>query len=820
VKILTSDIERITGGRLYGPPDLEVLELVTDSRQLSYTGGILFIAISGKNHDGHTFIPTLYSSGVRIFLVERYGAELENFPDAAFIVVKNSIDALQLLAAFKRKNFTSPVIAVTGSNGKTIVKEWLADIAGSVMPVVRSPKSYNSQIGVPLSLWKLDRHYALGIIEAGISKPGEMEKLADIIRPEVGIITNIGEAHSENFLGIEQKVTEKLKLFKDSESIVYCRDHVLIHQLIRKDVALRNRNLIDWSFSDKTATASVKTKSPAAGKTDLEITFRDKDFVFTIPFIDRVSVENASAVAITCLYIGVSPEAIEKGFEKLTPVAMRMEKKGGINNSILIEDFYNSDPGSLVLAIEYLNMQNLSKKTLILSDFMQSGRNATELYCEIAGLIRKTGIDRFIGIGEQLVREKSCFSGNAHFFHSTDEFLRSFSSTEFGNEAILIKGARIFEFERIASMLEQQVHQTVLEINLDAISSNLNEIRRHLNHGTQIMAMVKAFAYGAGPSEISTLMEFHRVNYLAVAYADEGVELRNAGVSIPVMVMNPDPGAADLMIKYKLEPEIFSFSSFKRFVEIADRHGITDYPVHIKIDTGMHRLGFLPDEIDRLIQVLLGTGCIRVKSVFSHLSASEDETRDYFTHRQAEVFSEASGKLAKALGYQFIRHILNSSGLIRFPQYQFDMVRPGIAIYGIGKYEGINLRIAGRFLTRIAQVKRVPGGEPVGYGCADVSEHDREIAVLSAGYADGFNRLLGNGTGSLYIRKKRVAVVGNVCMDMCMADVTGLGALEGDEAEIFGENIPIEEVAGNCHTIPYEILTSIPGRVKRIFFRE
>jgi Alr-MurF fusion protein len=820
VKILASDIEKITGGKLTGPPDLEVLEIVTDSRQLSYTEGVLFIAISGNNHDGHVFIPSLYSSGVRIFLVERFDFLPGSFVDAAFIIVENSIRALQLLGGYKRKNFTSPVIAVTGSTGKTIVKEWLSEIAGAVLPVVRSPKSYNSQIGVPLSLWKLDNRYALGIFEAGISRPGEMEKLSKIICPDIGIITNIGEAHSENFSGNREKAAEKLVLFRDSDSIIYCRDNELIHQLIINDPVLKGKKLIDWSFSDIKSTARVHYKLSAENETELEITFRNEIYIFKIPFIDRASVENSATVAIASLYLGINPEAIKRGFANLAPVAMRMEKKSGINNSILIEDFYNSDPGSLVMAIEYLNMQNFRRKTLILSDFVQSGRNSSELYGEIAELIRKTGIDRFIAIGEALTREKSCFSGNTRFYRSTDEFLQSFNSSEYGNEAILIKGARIFEFEKIAAILEQQVHQTVLEINLDAISSNLNEFRRHLNQGTQIMAMVKAFAYGAGPSEIASLMEFHRVNYLAVAYADEGVELRNAGVSVPIMVMNPDPGSAELLIRYKLEPEIFSFSSLERFADVADRHGETDYPVHIKIDTGMHRLGFLTGEIDRLITTILKKGCIRVKSVFSHLAASEDHTKDNFTHRQVELFIEASEKLSKALGYKFMRHILNSSGIFRFPQYQFEMVRPGIAIYGIGRYDGVILRMAGRFITRIAQIKKVPGGEPVGYGCADVSDHEREIAILSAGYADGFNRLLGNGAGTLFIRKKRVPVVGNVCMDMCMADVTGLGAEEGDEAEIFGENISIEEVAVKCQTIPYEILTSIPGRVKRIFFRE
>jgi alanine racemase len=820
VEILSADIARITNGRLEGPPDLKVRELVTDSRQISYTDGIIFIAISGKNHDGHNFVRTLYQSGIKVFLVSKITEPPDTFPGAAFIIADDTVAALQELAVFKRNAFTSTVIAITGSAGKTVVKEWLSDIAGHNRSVVRSPKSYNSQIGVPLSVWKLDKRYDLGIFEAGISRPGEMEKLRRIIRPDIGVITNIGDAHSENFPDNRSKAEEKLKLFAGATTIIYCSDQPVIRKLISDNKEFRSKRIVDWSFENTNASVFVKKSSLSQGHTDLEFIFNGTSDIFSIPFTDRASVENAVSAAVVCISLDIPSTVIRKGLAGLVSVAMRMEMRSGINNCHIIEDYYNSDPGSLGMAIEYLKAQNNRKTTLILSDFVQSGRDEADLYGEVAGLMTRTGIGRFIGIGDALVRNRHLFGSNSLFYYSTVEFLSSFNSADFRDEVILIKGARVFEFEKIGMVLEQKVHQTQLEINLDAISGNLNEFRRVLNPGTRIMAMVKAFAYGAGPSEIASLLEFHRVGYLGVAYADEGVELRNAGVTLPVMVMNPDPASAEIMIKYNLEPEIYSFLAFERFTEVASKHGLADYPVHIKIDTGMHRLGFMPEEVGIFAEKIRSMECIRIKSVFSHLAASEDPSMDSFTHRQVEVFLKAADQISNAAGYSFLRHILNSAGIARFPQYQFDMVRPGIGIYGIGRLEGLKLRPAGRFKTRISQVKTIMGGEPVGYGCADISEVTRDIAILPVGYADGLSRKMGNRNGQLFIGGRRVPIIGNVCMDMCMADITGLNAKDGDEAEIFGDNIPITEMAIRCGTIPYEILTSIPGRVKRIFYRE
>lgn len=815
-----SDIARLTGGKLTGPPDPIVRELLTDSRHVSYTENAAFVAIKGVNHDGHKYIDNLYRRGVKVFIASQLPGNPDLYPDASFIICQNSIDALQLLAAAKRALFGSVVFAVTGSAGKTIVKEWLADVLGRVYPVVRSPKSYNSQIGVPLSVWKLDPLYKFGIFEAGISLPGEMEKLRRVIDPDIGIITNIGDAHSENFRDIRTKAKEKLRLFTNAKSIIFSSDSPIIREAILEDPVLREKDLTDWSFTDRDARVFVEMSNSGNEGTLLKFTYKGSMISAVIPFRDRASIENAVTVASACFAVGLPDENIADGLAELVSVAMRMELKEGINNCQLIEDYYNSDPGSLKLALEYLKSQNNRRTTLILSDFVQSGREEKELYSEVAALLRKTGIDKFIGIGHALMKNSSLFDEEAKFFYSTDDFIHNFNSQDFNNEIVLLKGARVFQLERIARLLEQQVHITVLEINLDAISENLNEVRKNLNPGTRIMVMVKAFAYGSGPSEISGLLEYHRVSYLGVANTDEGVELRKAGVTIPVIVMNPDISSGAVMIQNNLEPEIYSFQSLERFADAASKHGLYNYPVHIKIDTGMHRLGFMPGDIDKLISRVKELSCIKIMSVFSHLAAADDPSFDEITHRQAALFISVAERIRSGTGYSFLLHLLNTAGIARFPQYQFDMVRPGIGIYGAETYEGIMLRPVSRFKTRIIQIKTIPAGEAVGYGFTDRSDSDRNIAILPVGYADGLNRRLGNRNGNLFINGSKAPIIGKICMDLCMADVTGIDASEGDEAEIFGLNIPIGEIARQCETIPYEILTSIPGRVKRIFYRE
>ncbi|MDR2887347.1 MAG: bifunctional UDP-N-acetylmuramoyl-tripeptide:D-alanyl-D-alanine ligase/alanine racemase [Bacteroidales bacterium] len=815
------DIAEIVGGTLSGVPDVAVDDLATDSRQLGFTGNVMFVAINGVNHDGHQFIEALYRRGVRAFLVDRLPGNMQHYAGSAFIIAENTVDSLQRFAAWKRRAFHSPVIGITGSAGKTTVKEWLADVISQYAPVIRSPRSYNSQTGVPLSVWKLDGKYRFGIFEAGISQPAEMEKLRAVIEPDIGVITNIGDAHSENFSSKMAKAVEKLKLFRNSPAVIYCYDHEIIRAAIEADENMQGKELVSWSETDRRATIFVKTAQQAGGNATLaEVEMKGKNFLFTVPFTDRASVENAITVAAVCLYLNIDSSVIASGLSKLVAIPMRMEMKAGINNCRLIEDCYNSDPGSLKMALDFLKSHRSGRTVLILSDFMQSGMADAELYGEVARLVRKTDITRFIGIGAALSANKHLFRPGDRFYDSTGEFIRNLLPGQFNSEVILLKGARVFEFEKIGQLLQRQVHQTRLEINLDAISHNLNVFRKFLHPGTKIMAMVKAFAYGAGAAEIASFLEFHRVNYLAVACTDEGIDLCAAGVTLPIMVLNPDPSTFDMMIEHALEPELYSAESFDAFVSTAGRHGLINYPVHIKIDTGMHRLGFLPEEIDGLAGKIKGRECIKIVSVFSHLAGSDSPALDSFSKSQFDAFLSACSKLRAATGYPFMRHILNSSGIVRMPQHQLDMVRPGIGIYGAGSFDGTDLRPAGRFSAVISQIKTVKAGEPVGYDCADVSVHNRQIAVLPVGYADGLRRKMGNGRGGVFIKGVRVPTVGNVCMDMCMADVTGTGATVGDEAEIFGENISINEVAAICETIPYEILTSITGRVKRVFLRE
>jgi len=818
--ISTLEAARLTGGELTGESGLVISGLLTDSRQTLTEQGTAFFAIKGSNHDGHKFIDSLYKRGVRIFFVTEKPLVPESFPGAAFILVKDTIEAMQRLAAAKRERFKGRVIAVTGSAGKTVVKEWLADVAGRVWPVIRSPRSYNSQIGVPLSVWKLDNRYSAGIIEAGISMPGEMEKLQKIINPETGIITNIGDAHAENFRNDREKASEKLKLFSSCREIVFCSDHELVRELIYGNKSLSSKKLFSWSLGDSDATVNIKAEGSGEGRTYLKVKYGNISFKTFIPFTDKASVANAATVITAALATGIESDVIAGAMPRLSPVAMRMEIKSGINGCLLIEDYYNSDPGSLRMALEHLKSYNGRNPVLIMSDILQSGRDEEELYSEVARLVSSMNISRFIGIGPGLSAACRFFPPGSTFYESTPLFCAAIGKETFSNEVILLKGARKFEFERISNLLVEKIHQTLLEINLNAIAHNLTEIRKHLNPSVKIMAMVKAFAYGAGAAGIAQTLEYHRVDYLAVANADEGADLRENGVTLPVVVMNPEPGAFDLMIRYNLEPEIYSFPLLRNFISAAARHGLTGYPVHIKIDTGMHRLGFMPGEAENLAKEIVASGQVRIASVFSHLSSAENPEHDSFTRSQADTFKEVSERIRAVAGYNFIRHLLNTQGIMRFPEYQFEMVRPGIGLYGIESTTGYGFRQALRYITRILQIKTVPAGQPVGYGCSDISERERRIAILPAGYADGIDRRSGNGKGGVFINNRYAPFAGTICMDLSMADITGIEAKEGDEAEIFGGNITIDNVAAATGRIPYEILTSIPHRVKRIFSSE
>ena len=818
-------IADITGSDFTGYPDAEINYLLIDSRKVSeLSAGTMFIALKSDKDDGHRYIVDMYRSGVRIFLVEKAntGINKKDYPDASFIFTENVISALQKIAEWKRKSYSGKLIAITGSNGKTIVKEWLSDILSQHENIIRSPRSYNSQIGVPLSLWNLDNEYERAVIEAGMSRPGEITRLEKIIKPDIGIFTSIGEAHQENFNSLEEKIHEKLGLFINAQTIIYPADRTEIHDSIRSDERLKGKKLVSWSAGrNKESDIIIIQGINNRGITQLTVKHDNKQFTCEIPFSDRASVENISTIITTLIYLGIDSDSIADGVNNLQPVAMRLEQKEGINSCLLLEDYYNSDPGSLRIALEYLNGISDKNLTLILSDFVQGRRNREKLYSEVADDIRKAGINRLIAIGNDLSKYRDLFKINkAEFFTDTDDFIRKHKIDGFDNETILIKGARVFEFERIGKILELKTHQTQLEINLDNIRNNLDKFRTYLDKDTGIMAMVKAFAYGAGPKEISDWLVYNGVNYFAVAYPDEGIKLRKEGVRSRIMVMNPDRFALRALIEYELEPEIYGPEILKSFINEVKRHGIRNYPVHIKLDTGMHRLGFMEKDIEEMAGVLTKSRDIRVATVFSHLAAAYDPEMDSTTHEQAGDFIRMCTYIREETGETFLMHLLNSAGIVRFPQYQFDMVRPGIGLYGISEVEIPGLKPSTSFYTRISQVKTIAAGEGLGYGLKDADKRERKIAILPVGYADGLRRILGQGRGRVYINGDFYPVIGNICMDMCMIDISNTNLKAGEKVEIFGDNIPVKQLADLCHTIPYEILTGVPTRVKRIFLYE
>lgn len=816
--------------------DRPVSKLIYDSRRLMEPDQALFIAIKGKRHDGHLFIRELYDKGVRNFIVSE-SVPHEDLSEANIIKVRDSIYALQQLAAYHRKQFNLPVIGITGSNGKTVVKEWLNQLLEEDYNIVRSPKSYNSQIGVPLSVWLINENHTLGIFEAGLSQPGEMELLQKIIAPEIGIFTNIGEAHAEGFLNMKHKVKEKLRLFIQSKIVIYCKDYRDITQSISeiKSQFLSDKEqeekfrLFTWS---KQTDADLRISKIKKRKHETDIYGIYKDLVgkLSIPFTDEASIENAINCWAAMLYLGYEQAKIEDRMSRLGKISMRLELKDGINNCSIINDSYSSDIRSLAIALDFLNQQKQhDKKTIVLSDILQTGKNDQELYGEIKTLIEQKRVSRMIGIGKAISNQKKQFLSKngfeSQFYDSTDDFLNKFSPQNFSNETILLKGARRFEFERIGKVLEQKIHKTVLEIDLNALVHNLEVFNSLLKPETGIMAMVKAFSYGSGSFEIANILQYHLVDYLVVAYADEGVSLRKAGISIPIMVMNPEVRSFENMIRYSLEPEIYSFSmlnQFKKVVDALNKKG-KPYPVHLKIDTGMHRLGFEEEDIVNLKKSLKAMPGLHVRTVFSHLSASEDETHDKFTKKQIALFQKLSNSIIADLGYPVLRHILNSGGIVRFPEAQYDMVRLGIGLYGIdttGKIQE-QLHQVSTLKSTISQIKTIKAEETVGYGRSYKVKKQAKIAVVGIGYADGIDRRLGNGNGQMLVRGKLAPLVGNICMDMCMLDVTDVtGVSEGDEVIVFGKELPIQVLAGQVDTIPYEVLTGVASRVKRIYFQE
>lgn len=816
-----NEIAIAVNGKVFGNENIIIKNIIIDSRTFSADKSTIFAAIKSLRNDGHNFIPELYKKGITNFIVSEIKKEFENFENANFIIVENTISALQKLGAYYRKNFTNSLVAITGSNGKTVVKEWIFQLLHENKNITRSPKSFNSQIGVPLSLMLLDNKFDLAIIEAGISFTGEMELLEKIIYPEIGIFTNIGNAHQENFENIEKKIREKIKLFKNSKLIIYNSDIKKTDEIIRNEYS-QTKELFTWG-KNKNASLKVLNINRKNNFTEIISLHNEKEISIKIPFTDTASVENS----INCLAFLISSgnfssQILEK-FSWLSPVEMRLELKQGINNCTLINDFYNSDLSSLKIATDFLNTQNQHfRKTIILSDIPQSGTIEEELYKEISEIITKSGVTRIIGVGEKISFHKNYFK-NIHqktFYNSTEEFLNNFKTTDFLEETILIKGSRKFEMERISAQLIQKKHRTVMEINLNAIIHNLNYYKSIIKKETKIMIMVKAFSYGSGSFEIANLLQEQGVDYLGVAFADEGVKLRKAGISVPIIVMNPEIEGFANIIDFNLEPEIYSFGILREFIKSAEKNFSVQIPIHLKIDTGMKRLGFCDYEIDDLIFEIKKSDKIKIKSIFSHLAATDEEIHDDFTKYQLEKFKTISEKIISQFDYPIIRHSLNSSGIERFPEAQFEMVRLGIGLYGFSPKNGNKLMNVSTLRSKISQIKNVKTGETVGYSRKGKSEKDTKIAVIPIGYADGFNRALSNGKGKVLINGKFAPIIGNVCMDMCMADLQNIEAAENDDVIIFGDEFPASEISKILNTIPYEIITGISERVKRIYYRE
>ena len=807
--------------------------LLTDSRFLSQPENTVFVAIKGDRHDGHQFVNQLIERGVKDFIVSKdwLSANINLEGKANFHPADNTVKALQSLATKHRVAFELPVVGITGSNGKTIVKEWLSLILQNHFSLVKSPRSYNSQIGVPLSVCQINKNHDLGVFEAGISLPAEMQNLQSIIQPTLGIFTNIGSAHNEGFKSLKQKITEKLRLFRLAQKLVYCQDYEPLHEEIM--VFLKTVNpklqLISWSLKSKGSTTVEVTKRKTFS--EMDIYWNSEEYKLRVPFTDNASIENA----IQCFFAAFEilrekfkePDiitAIQRAFDTLKPVPMRLELKEGINNCYLIDDSYNNDFGGLSMALNFMKQHHVNrKKTIILSDVLQTGLKAEDLYAKINDLLEGSGINRIIGVGPKITMYASLFS-EIECFDSVESFISNLKKTPFRNELILIKGAREFSFEKIVNQLINKVHGTVFEINLDAITHNLNFYKSRLNPETKLMAMVKASAYGSGSTEIASLLQYHLVDYLAVAYTDEGVELRENGIELPIMVLNPHPDTFGKLIEYHLEPEIYSINNlreFQLFLEDTESER-KRVKVHLKIDTGMNRLGFRESDLKEVGELLEKDNKLEVASIFSHLAAANNKWHKTFSKQQIETFRRLSGLLMNELENEPIRHILNSAGIIAHTEDAFDMVRLGIGLYGIESTNKLQneLMPVGALKTEISQIKLVKKGETVGYDRVGKPEHDTRIATIAIGYADGFDRRLSDGKGHVWINGTLCPTVGNVCMDMTMIDVSNADCNEGDSVEIFGTHYSIFEMAEALQTIPYEILTKIGYRVKRVFFKE
>ena len=816
------NIEKVLGAKRFGDRSAQIDWILTDSRSLCFPEETLFFALKTKRNDGHKYLPELYERGVRNFVVGELPADMKSFQDANFLQLANPLKGLQKLAEKHREQFQIPVIGITGSNGKTIVKEWLYQLLSPDRVVTRSPRSYNSQIGVPLSVWLMNERTELAIFEAGISEMGEMEALQTIIKPTVGILTNIGGAHQENFFSLQDKCMEKLTLFKDCDVIIYDGDNELISSCVAK--SLFTSREIAWSKKDNERPLFIESIQKGEHATTIKYRYLGMPNEFSIPFIDDASIENSLHCLAVALYMMVSPEQITERMARLEQIAMRLEVKEGKNGCVLINDSYNSDLASLDIALDFMSRRSddkEKKRTLILSDMLETGQSGKLLYRQVAELVHSRGVEKIIGVGEEIRTAAARFEIEKYFFRTTEELLESDLLAGLRNEVILVKGSRAFHFDRISDRLELKVHETILEVNLGAMVENLNHYRAMLRHPeTKVICMVKASAYGAGSYEIAKTLQEHHVDYLAVAVADEGSELRKAGITSSIIIMDPELTAFKTMFDYKLEPEVYNFHLLDALIKAAEKEGITNFPIHVKLDTGMHRLGFGIDEIPLLIRRLKAQNAVIARSVFSHFVGSDSPQFDSFTRQQIELFEKGSQELQAAFSHKILRHICNTAGIERFPGAQFDMVRLGIGLYGVSPIDNSIIHNVSTLKTTILQIRDVPAEDTVGYSRKGHLERPSRIAAIPIGYADGLNRHLGRGNAYCLVNGKKAPYVGNICMDVCMIDVTDIDCREGDQAIIFGDDLPITVLSDKLDTIPYEVLTSISTRVKRVYYQD
>ena len=820
-----SKIASLIGAHVYGniAAASQIDWFLTDSRSLAFPETSLFFALRTKQNDGHRYIPDLYQRGMRAFVVGKLPEDWENkYPEAAFLQVISPIKALQRLAERHREEYAIPVIGITGSNGKTMLKEWLYQVLSPTMNVTRSPRSFNSQIGVPLSLCLLNERTQVGIFEAGISQPGEMQSLADIIQPTIGVLTNIGAAHQENFSSLEEKCAEKLRLFHDSEVVICDGDDPVISECLRQTDL--SGTLLAWSKKDREAPLYIRSIEKDENATKITyIWYQETEGSVVVPFITEAAITAAIHCLAVCLCLNLTTDEIARRMAELEPLAMRLEVKQGERNCTIINDSYNSDLLSLDIALDFMqrrpNPQGRNH-TLILSDVEQSGLTVNEICKKVAQMITHRDVQKFVGVGEQWETLSAFVDIPVQTFENVEKLVESGLPESLHDEVILLKGSRRFGFERLCDLLSLKVHETILEVNLEAIAENLNFYRSFLKPTTKMVCMVKASAYGAGSIEIAKTLQDRGVDYLAVAVADEGAELRKAGITRNIIIMNPEMSAFNTMFEYRLEPEVYNFQLLEALIKAAERLGITNFPVHVKLDSGMHRLGFHPEkDMPALIERLQHQTALIPRSVFSHFVGSDSPDFDDFSREQFERFDRASKQLQQAFPHRILRHICNSAGIERFPERHLDMVRLGLGLYGIDPIDNRILHNVSTLKTTILQIREVPAGETVGYSRRGTVSRPSRIAALPIGYADGLNRHLGNRHAYCLVNGQRAEYVGNICMDVCMIDVTDINCKEGDSVEIFGNNLPVTVLSDILETIPYEVLTTVSERVKRVYYQ-